>query len=195
MQGMPLEPEPESAANEARACLGLCALKEFLCLATLFMICADLVDVYANIIRVTGTDLLPFPGNHTELYYTAIPELNIFDLCISTLDLIAIVLLSLSVCTSSIDGIVCSLCGFATCMVLELMYVIWLCVAVAVDATREGLGSNSVWQLLLYTVVPYLALFMLRCYILVKSQALRRSLKKNKEFRRALTEKDRLMGR
>jgi hypothetical protein len=38
---------------------------------------------------------------------------------------------------SSIDGIVCSLCGFATCMVLELMYVIWLCVAVAVDATRE----------------------------------------------------------
>jgi hypothetical protein len=64
-----------------------------------------------------------------------------------------------------------------------------------VRARAQGLGSNSVWQLLLYTVVPYLALFMLRCYILVKSQALRRSLKKNKEFRRALTEKDRLMGR
>ena len=100
----------------------------------------------------------------------------------------------LSVCANSIDGIICSLCGFASAMLLEFVYVLWLCVAVAVDATNEGLASSSVGMLLCYTVVPYLGLFIIRCYVLMKAQAFRRSLKRNKEWVKRMNERKLLLG-
>ena len=65
-------------------------------MATIFLMVVDFFDVYANIIRVTGTDVLPFWGNHTELYYTAVPELNYYDMGVSLLELCTVVILSLS---------------------------------------------------------------------------------------------------
>merc|ERR1711988_653783 len=120
---------------------------------------------------------------------------NLYDLAVSVLDLCCVVVLSLAACTSSHDGLVCSLCGFASSMVLEFVYVLWLCVAAAWDATDEGLTTGNVGWLLLYTIVPYLGLLIVRCYVLVKAQALRRSIKKNNDFRKRLSEKDRLVVR
>ena len=91
-----LEPETESPNQEARACCALCAVKEFLVVATLFLMLCDLADIYSNIIRVTGTELLPFPGNHTEFYYTAVPELNYYDMGSTVYDLASVLVLSLS---------------------------------------------------------------------------------------------------
>ena len=80
----------------ARACCSLCAVKEFLVVATLFLMLCDLADIYSNIIRVTGTELLPFPGNHTEFYYTAVPELNYYDMGSTVYDLASVLVLLLS---------------------------------------------------------------------------------------------------
>ena len=91
-----IEPDTESPTQESRACCALCAVKEFLVVATLFLMLCDLADVYSNIIRVTGTELLPFPGNHTEFYYTAVPELNYYDMGSTVYDLASVLVLSLS---------------------------------------------------------------------------------------------------
>ena len=86
----------DDATQESRACCALCNVKEFLIAITLFLILVDLFDVYGNLIRVTGTELLPFWGNHTDLYYTQVPELNFYDMIISVFDLACVVVLSLS---------------------------------------------------------------------------------------------------
>lgn len=86
----------DDATQESRACCALCNVKEFLIAITLFLILVDLFDVYGNLIRVTGTELLPFWGNHTDLYYTQVPELNFYDMIISVFDLCCVVVLSLS---------------------------------------------------------------------------------------------------
>ena len=174
---------PDNPANEARACCALCAVKEYLVLATFFLIIVDTFDVYANTIRVTGTDLLPFWGNTTELYYTAIPELNYYDMGVSLLELFTVICLGLSVCGNSINGIMCSLCGFATAMVLEFVYVLWLVVAVTVDAIQEQLTTFTTVMLICYTIVPYGGLVLIRAYTLMKAQAFQRSLKRNREWR------------
>ena len=90
------EVEHDSATAEPRAFFSLCAVKEFLIVCGLFLICVDLFDVYTNIIRLTGTDYLPFWGNHTEFFETRIVELNEYDMGISTLDLVAVIVLTLS---------------------------------------------------------------------------------------------------
>ena len=96
MRGLPDIEEHDDATKQVRACCALCAVKEFLVVVTLFIICVDLADVYSNVIRVTGTNLLPFPGNHTAFYYTAVPELNWYDMVISVFDLAFVIVLSLS---------------------------------------------------------------------------------------------------
>ena len=98
-----------------------------------------------------------------------------------------------AVCANSIDGIVCALCGFATCMVLEFGYMLWLIVAVIDDAVLEQLGFEDVLWTLLYSVVPYLTLLAIRCYTLVKAQAFRRSLQRNKAFRARVAEDSQLL--
>lgn len=124
-----------SATPEARAVFDLMSAKEFLILATLFILACDTFDVYTQIIRVTGWDWMPlFGANQTLMHYTDIPELSWYDLVISSVDWWCVLLLSLAVCANSIDGIICSLCGFTSCLVLEFIYVVWLCVAVAVDS-------------------------------------------------------------
>ena len=212
------------AELEPRACGGILAAKEFLILGGLILILADLFDVYSNVIRVSGTDILPFWGNHSQLHYTAVPELSVYDLIIGVADVCAVATLTLSgahtrhlfffvntvyslfntrvlpvcpmplaVCSDSIDGLVCSLCGFATCMLLDLIYVLWLCSAVLIDAIADRLESKKVFKLLVYTVVPYAIALVLRCYILVKAQQMRRSLKRSADFRRA-NEKTKLVS-
>lgn len=47
--------------------------------------------------------------------------------------------------------------------------------------------------LLLYTVVPYFVLLLLRCYVLSKAQAFRRSLRRNADFRTRYTERSSLI--
>jgi len=111
--------------------------KEFLVVATVFLILCDLCDVYGNIVRVTGWTHLPFPGNVTAMYYTQIKELNWYDLVISVIDAWCVMLLSLAVCAESLDGLVCSLCGFASSMILELVYVLWLSALVFADSVEE----------------------------------------------------------
>ena len=98
MRGMSeaLDSREWSAEAEPRAFFYLCSVKEFLVVATIVLIFADIFDIYANIIRVSGTDLLPFPGNHSQLYYTSVPELSWYDMAISIGDLCAVLLLSLS---------------------------------------------------------------------------------------------------
>jgi len=182
------------ANTESRAFFSLCAVKEFLVVVLLFLICADLFDIYANLVRVTGTELLPFPGNHTELYYTRIAELNWYDLIVSTFDLVSVVLLSLSVCANSLDGLVCSLCGFASSMLLEFVYILWMAAAVAVDSVQETLTPVAVGFLLIYTLVPYVGMLIIRMYTLSKAQAFRRSLKRNAEFRRKFSENSGLLN-
>lgn len=118
------------------------AQKEFLIIASLALFLLDLFDIYGNIIRVTGTTMLPFWGNHTELYMSSIPELSWFDMGVTIWDLGSVTLLCLSVCADSVDGLVCSLCGLATAMLGEAVYVIWLAVAVAIDAVAEV--NNSI---------------------------------------------------
>ena len=83
--------EFDDARQESRACCALCAVKEFLVVVCLFLIGCDLFDVYGNVVRVTGTDLLPFPGNHTDLYYTRQVELNYYDMAITIFDLSAVI--------------------------------------------------------------------------------------------------------
>ena len=129
--------EDFSAAGEARACFGVMSAKEFLVVATVFLILCDLCDVYGNIVRVTGWTHLPFPGNVTAMYYTQIKELNWYDLVISVIDAWCVMLLSLAVCAESLDGLVCSLCGFASSMILELVYVLWLSALVFADSVEE----------------------------------------------------------
>ena len=96
MQGFVANEYRDDPTKETRAFCALCAVKEFLVCVTLFLIAVDVCDVYANVIRVTGTELLPFPGNHTAFYYTRVPELNWYDMIISTFDLSTVVVLSLS---------------------------------------------------------------------------------------------------
>jgi len=91
------------------------------------------------------------------------------------------------------DGLVCSLCGFASAMLLELVYVLWLVVAVVVDSIEDGLSLTTVGYLLCYTVVPYAGLLAIRCYTLMKCQAFRRSLRRSKEWRMRLNEKATLL--
>ena len=91
------------------------------------------------------------------------------------------------------DGLVCSLCGFASAMLLELVYVLWLVVAVVVDSIEERLSLLTVGYLLLYMVVPYAGLLVIRCYTLMKCQAFRRSLRRSKEWRMRLNEKATLL--
>lgn len=180
---------------EARACFSLCAVKEFLVFITLFLILVDLVDVYSNIIRLTGTDLLPFPGNHTEFYSTHIDELNYYDMCVSAGELLSVVVLTLAVCQEKIDGIVCALCGFASCMLLEFAYMAWLVVAVLWDVVAEHLTSTEAYYTILYAIVPYLAVLLVRMYTLCKAQAFRRSLMRNKLFRERMNENSNLLAR
>ena len=96
-------------------------------------------------------------------------------------------------CANSLDGLVCSLCGFASSMLLEFVYILWLSTAIAVDATQEMLEPIAVLFLLLYTLVPYLGMLVIRMYTLSKAQAFRRSLKRNAEFRRKYHEKSGLL--
>ena len=198
-RGGALEPASQmdrvDARAEARACCALCGVKEFLICSTLFLVCVDLFDFYANIIRTTGTDLLPFPGNHSELYYTNVPEMSYYDMIVSAVELASVVVLSLSVCGNSIDGIACGACGFASGMVLEFVYTLWLCVAVAWDSTDEGLDPPEVLYALLYTVVPYGGLLLIRAYTLVQVQAFRRSLVREKRFRERAKETSTLLAR
>ena len=127
------------AEQETRACLGLCAAKEFLITITLFLILFDLTYIYFVVIRVTGNTFvhLPFDVNATEVHATSLAEpLNWLELTIFVLDVVNVLVLSLSVCVESIGGLVCSLCGFATAMALELMFALWLfgvCVFIGVD--------------------------------------------------------------
>lgn len=185
--------EDFSAAGEARACFGVMAAKEFLVVATVFLILCDVCDVYGNIVRVTGWTHLPFPGNVTAMYYTQIKELNWYDLVISVIDAWCVMLLSLAVCAESLDGLVCSLCGFASSMILELVYVLWLSALVFADSVEESLGISPLGRLLAYTIAPYLALLLIRCYVLVKAQAFRRGLRRNVEWRRMMGEKRKLL--
>lgn len=85
-----------SSASEARACLALCAVKEFLVVATVILMAIDFFDIWFNIVRLTGTEWLPFPGNHTALHISSAMPLDWFDLVASCVDLISVLLLSLS---------------------------------------------------------------------------------------------------
>ena len=137
-----------SAAGEARACCGIMSSKEFLIVASIFLIVCDLCDIYGNVVRVTGWTHLPFPGNITEMYYTQIKELNWYDLIISIIDAWCTMLLCLAVCAESLDGLVCSLCGFASSMILELVYVLWLSTLVFADSVEEVGDAHTAAQLL-----------------------------------------------
>ena len=128
---------PIDALDEARACCTIMSAKEFVILATVVLLAIDAFDVYGNVVRVSGWTDMPFPGNHTELYYTAVPEMSYYDMGISIADFFSVLVLSLAACGESLDGLVCSLCAFASCMCLEFIYVVWLCVAVGTDATQE----------------------------------------------------------
>ena len=48
-------------------------------------------------------------------------------------------------------------------------------------------------RLLAYTIMPYLALLMIRVYVLVKAQAFRRGLRRTVEWRRMMGEKRKLL--
>ena len=63
--------------------------------------------------------------------------------------------------------------------------------AVAVDSVEERLTAGTVGALLCYTVIPYLALLVVRAYVLVKAQALRRSLRRSAQWR-GMNEKTKL---
>lgn len=126
-----------TSQKDARACFDIFSNKEFLVVATLGLVVCDLCDIYGNVIRVTGFKHLPFPGNVTAMYYTQIAELNWFDLIISVMDIWCVMCLSLAVCGEHLDGMVCSLCGFASSMILELVYVLWLSCLVFVDIFEE----------------------------------------------------------
>ena len=188
-----LEPDTHPE-KEARALFSLCAVKEFLVSATLFLVLLDASDLYWDTIKISGITWLPFPGNHTQMRDSSIPELNYYDVGTSFLDFCSCLLLLLSVCGNSIDGIVCSLCGLTSAMLLELCYMLWLCVAVSVDSMEGQLADGTVWALLAYTVFPYLGLLAIRCYVLMKAQAFRRSLKRSKEFRQKMNEKRQLLA-
>lgn len=78
-------------------------------------------------------------------------------------------------------------------MLLDFIYVLWLSSAVIIDSLADRLNGTRVFKLLAYTVLPYAVALVLRCYILVKAQALRRSLKRSADFRRA-NEKTKLVS-
>ena len=96
MRGMELGREYSSSA-ETRACCALCAVKEFIVIATLVIMAADVFDIYFNVVRLTGWEVLPFlGGNNTALHLTSIAELDWYDLIVALLDLVAVLLLSLA---------------------------------------------------------------------------------------------------
>jgi uncharacterized membrane protein len=60
------------------------------------------------------------------------------------LDLGSVVLLALSICTETIDGLVCSRFGYASCLMLWLGHVLWLSVAVALDCFAQVRAERAV---------------------------------------------------
>ena len=107
---------------------------------------------------------------------------NYFDMSIFALDLIIMLLLSLlSLCSESIGGLVCSLFGFALAIVLVSILTLWqLSITISVVT---GLPDTVAYKLLmiLYFVLPYFALFILRVYVLHKAQQFRRDMIRKQE--------------
>ena len=60
--------------------------------------------------------------------------------------------------------------------------------------SSQKLAFQPLLRLLAFTLVPYLALFMVRCYVLVKARAFRRALRRNAEWRRMMGEKRKLLS-
>ena len=54
--------------------------------------------------------------------------------------------------------------------------------------------AKAVAVMLVYTLVPYVALLLVRSYVLLKAQAFRRSLRRNAQWRQA-NENTSLVGR
>ena len=58
----------------------------------------------------------------------------------------------------------------------------------------QGLNASKVGWLLLYTLVPYVVLLLIRLYVLMKAQVLRRSLRRSSDYRRRMGERTKLVG-
>lgn len=151
---------------------------------TIFLIAADATYVLIISARITGDarSWLPFNINASNMReYNEGDAYNYFDMSIFALDLIIMLLLSLSVCSESIGGLVWSLFGFALAIVLVSILTLWqLSITISVVT---GLPDTVAYKLLmiLYFVLPYFALFILRVYVLHKAQQFRRDIIRKQE--------------
>jgi hypothetical protein len=95
---------------------------------TIFLIAADATYVLIISARITGDARSWLPSNinaSNMREYNEGDAYNYFDMSIFGLDLIIMLLLSLSVCSESIGGLVCSLFGFALAIVLVSILTLW----------------------------------------------------------------------
>jgi hypothetical protein len=152
---------------------------------TIFLIAADATYVLIISARITGDarSWLPFNINASNMReYNEGDAYNYFDMSIFALDLIIMLLLSLlSLCSESIGGLVCSLFGFALAIVLVSILALWqLGITISVVT---GLPDTVAYKLLviLYVVLPYFSLFILRVYVLHKAQQFRRDIVRKQE--------------
>lgn len=185
--------DPVAAPAPARACCGLCGAKDFLLLLCAFLICVDLVNLYGCVILATGNTDLPWWGNATALHLANVPTLTTYDSVVLVMDVAFLTLVSLAVCSDSLEGLVCSLCGFATAVLLELVYLLWLVVAVVESAVQQRLSARAVLYLCLWTVVPEAVLLLVRLYGLSRLQSFRKTLRRGASEWRRLGEQSKLI--
>lgn len=176
----------KGAEAEVRACCGLCAAKEFLVLITLLLLAFDALYIYFVAVRITGEAWLPLPFdvNGTAIHENSLGEpLNWIELSIFVLDICNVLVLSLSVCSETIGGLVCSLCGFAFAMALELLFALWLFSVVIFIGHDLNESFANIMLGLVYVFLPYASLLLFRVYVLHKAQAFRRDIKRTHDFR------------
>ena len=119
------------AAHPApRACWGLFPSRDFLVALCVILILTDAFDLYTCItVMMRGSiagEKLPFWGNITQITRAETSAaLSVYGVVTTGMDIVCMVLVVLAVFSESADGLTCSLCGYATTLLLEVAYVIW----------------------------------------------------------------------
>jgi len=160
------------------------------------LIVLDVGFIYLSVIKITGWEL-PYPGNVTEIHDASTNDaLNYTDMSIQVWDFLFAIPLFFGVCNEAIQGLMCSLFGFALGILLETALIIWLFIA-DFGASYNSAGRFDGHRLLLAMCVsffPHLIILILRLYILSRAQGLRRTLKLEEQARlRRYTEHTRLV--
>ena len=89
--------EKDDPRFESRALCGLMATKEFLVFGSILTMLFDICYLYYILVRATGNTSLPFPWSQDALHEASLGDaLNWFEVCIYALDLMSVIVLSLS---------------------------------------------------------------------------------------------------